>query len=60
MPRDDTTLVDIARAARLVVKFTAEITKEAFFKDLKTQSATLHQLVVIGEAVKRLSSDFRD
>lgn len=59
MPRDDTTLLDIARAARLIVEFTADITKEAFLKDLKTQSATLHQLMVIGEAVKRLSTGFR-
>ncbi|MGH2593303.1 MAG: HepT-like ribonuclease domain-containing protein, partial [Anaerolineae bacterium] len=27
--------------------------------DIKTQSAILHQLMVIGEAVKRLSSEFR-
>jgi uncharacterized protein with HEPN domain len=60
MPRDDTTLLDIARAARLIIEFTAEIDKEAFLKDLKTQSATLHQLMVIGEAVKRLSTQFRD
>jgi uncharacterized protein with HEPN domain len=33
--------------------------KAAFLKDLKTQSATLHQLMVIGAAVKRLSPEFR-
>ena len=33
--------------------------KETFLKDIKTQSAILHQLMVIGEAVKRLSQDFR-
>ena len=31
----------------------------AFEVDLKTQSAVLHQLLVIGEAVKRLSPTFR-
>jgi len=36
------------------------VTKEAFLNDLKTQSATLHQLMVIGEAVRRLSREFRD
>jgi uncharacterized protein with HEPN domain len=30
-----------------------------FFTDLKTQSAVLHQLTVLGEAVKRLSPSFR-
>jgi uncharacterized protein with HEPN domain len=35
------------------------MTKEAFLGDLKTQSAVLHQVPVIGEAVKRLSQAFR-
>ena len=34
--------------------------KAAFDADLKTQSAVLHQLMVIGEAVKRLSPEFRE
>jgi len=33
--------------------------KAAFLQDIKTQSAVLHQLMVMGEAVKRLSQDFR-
>ncbi|MDP9143178.1 MAG: DUF86 domain-containing protein [Actinomycetota bacterium] len=33
---------------------------EAFLIDLKTQSTVLHQVTVIGEAVKRLSQAFRD
>ncbi len=32
--------------------------KETFLKDYKTQSAVLYQMVVIGEAVKRLSHEF--
>jgi uncharacterized protein with HEPN domain len=32
----------------------------AFFGDLKTQSAVLHQLMVLGEAVRRLSPEFRN
>jgi len=59
MHRDETTLVDIAAAARLVLVFTRSMTKDAFFDDVKTQSAVLHQLMIIGEAVKRLSSEFR-
>jgi len=60
MRRDEATLLDIAKAARLVLIFTEGVTKEAFLNDLKTQSATLHQLMVIGEAVRRLSREFRD
>jgi uncharacterized protein with HEPN domain len=48
MARDDATLLDIANAARLVQSFIKGMTKEAFLADLKTQSAVLHQLTVIG------------
>ena len=59
MPRDETTLLDIVHAARLAQEFAAGLSREAFLKDLKTQSAVLHQLLILGEAVKRLSSGFR-
>jgi uncharacterized protein with HEPN domain len=59
MPRDDATLLDILRAARLTVVFKGNLDKSAFLNDLKTQSAILHQLLVLGEAVKRLSEGFR-
>jgi uncharacterized protein with HEPN domain len=36
------------------------MTQEAFLVDLKTQSAVLHQITVIGEAVRRLSQAFRE
>lgn len=59
MPRDEATLLDIVQAARLVIEFKRGMGKPAFLEDAKTQSAILHQLMVIGEAVKRLSQDFR-
>ncbi|HEU4344642.1 MAG TPA: DUF86 domain-containing protein [Candidatus Binatia bacterium] len=59
MSRDDATLLDMLKAARLVVEFKGKLTKKVFLRDVKTQSAILHQLLVIGEAVKRLSEDFR-
>jgi uncharacterized protein with HEPN domain len=59
MPRDEAALVDIARAARLVIEFKHGMDKEAFLGDHKTQSAILHHLMVMGEAVRRLSQDFR-
>jgi len=59
MPRDDATLLDILRAARLAVVFKGDLDQSAFLNDLKTQSAILHQLLVLGEAVKRLSEEFR-
>lgn len=59
MQRDEATLLDIAKAARLVLVFIQGMAKEAFLDDLKTQSSVLYQLIVIGEAVKRLSHEFR-
>lgn len=59
MPRDDAVLLDIAQAARLVVEFIRGMDQETFLDDVKTQSAVLHQLLILGEAVKRLSPEFR-
>lgn len=60
MLRDDTaTLLDLVTAARLAIQFKGSLDQPAFLKDLKTQSAVLHQLLIIGEAAKRLSEAFR-
>jgi len=59
MQRDEATLLDIAQAARSVAAFVSGMAKEDFLKDLKTQSAVLYQLLVVGEAVKWLSGEFR-
>lgn len=59
MSRDEATLLDIARSLRLIIEFTREMNESDFLDDVKTQSAVLHQLLVLGEAVKRLSPEFR-
>lgn len=59
MPRDDAAIVDIIRAVRLMLSFVRGIDKDTFLRDEKTQSAVPHQLLVLGEAVKRISNDFR-
>jgi uncharacterized protein with HEPN domain len=60
MPRDEATLLDAAKAAGLILEFTPGLDKPAFMSDSKTQSAVLHQLLVLGESVKRLSDEFRN
>jgi uncharacterized protein with HEPN domain len=60
MSRDAATLLDIARSAQLIIDFKQGMDKTAFANDLKTQSAIAHQLMVIGEAVKRLSAELHD
>lgn len=59
MLQDSAILLDMLRAARLVVEFRANMGKATFLGDIKTQSAILHQLLVLGEAVKRLSEDLK-
>jgi len=59
LPRDDAHLLDILKAARLVIEFKGAADKAEFLVDAKTQSAILHQLLIIGEAVKRLTPEFR-
>ena len=46
--RDDATLLDLERAARLIIEFTRGLDAEVFLDDVKTQSAVLHQLLVLG------------
>jgi uncharacterized protein with HEPN domain len=60
MGRDEGTLLDIAKAARAILTFVQGLQKEDFLEDFKTQSAVLYQLIVIGEAVKRLSFEWRE
>lgn len=60
MSHDEVILLDIIRAIRLAIEFAQGIDKDSFLRDIKTQSAVLHQLMVMGEAVKRLSMDYRN
>ena len=60
MSRDEATLLDIIKAGRLVIFFVDGLDKPAFFADVKTQSAVLHQLLVLGEAVTRLTVEFQE
>jgi uncharacterized protein with HEPN domain len=58
--RDDVTLLDIAIACRRIEGFLRDVDADTFRTDELRQSAVIHQLLVLGEAVKRLSKEFRD
>ncbi len=60
MRRDDATLLDLLKAARLALVFVGDATLQEFLDDPKTQSAVFHQLLLLGEGAKRLSVQFRD
>jgi uncharacterized protein with HEPN domain len=55
MNRDKEVLLDLIRASRLIVEFCETLNYQTFAEDLKTQSSVLYQIVIIGEAVNRLS-----
>ena len=57
--RDQTTLADIVGAAQLAGECIEGLDRESFLKDRKSQAAVLHQIMLIGEGVRRLSDGFR-
>ncbi|MFL6289455.1 MAG: DUF86 domain-containing protein [Thermoanaerobaculia bacterium] len=59
MSRDDAVLLDMVNAAQRIVEFKQGMDKQGFLQDTKTQSAILHQLMILGEACKRLSLETR-
>jgi uncharacterized protein with HEPN domain len=59
MRRDDATLLDMAEACQRIAKFIAGIDGPTFCASDLLQSAVLHQILIIGEATKRLSQELR-
>ena len=57
--RDLGTVVDVVLACRDIREFVTGLSRDEFLEDKKTRSAVIHQIMVIGEAVKRLSREFR-
>ncbi len=58
-PPDDSWLVDMLEAARLIVTFVQGVSQEEFEGDLMRQSAVHRQLEIMGEAAKQVSPGFR-
>ena len=56
---DEIVRQDIINAGKLILEFIDGFEKRTFVNDRKTRSAVLYQLTVVGEAVKRLSKEFR-
>ncbi len=59
MQRDDSLLLDMFQAARRIAEFMSGMDLEQFRADLKTQSAVIHQFLLLGEISKRLSEPFK-
>lgn len=58
--RDHASVLDIKQASTRARLFVKDISWETFKTDIKTQSAVLYQIAIIGEATKRLSPEFRN
>lgn len=59
MNRDDASVVDIDTAAKRILKFVGNLNETELSDDEEKQSAIIYQLIIIGEATKRLSPKFR-
>jgi uncharacterized protein with HEPN domain len=59
MWKDDATSQDLLLAARAIREFVKGMTHDQFIADFKTQCAVIQQIMVLGEATKRLSQDYR-
>ena len=58
--RDEQSLQDVLRAARQILSYTAGKTRETLASNAMCLDAVLYELVVIGEAARRLSSELRE
>ena len=56
---EDETLLDILDFARLVVGFMGEMTYEQFLASQKDRICVTHEILMLGEACRRLSLNFR-
>lgn len=59
-PRDIAVLMDIASAAERIMAFTEGMDGAIFERDSRTHLAVQHQILVIGEAAKRLPTELQN
>ncbi len=60
MRSDSATVADLIGAAEFILEFASRLDRDAFLSDPKTQPAILYPFLVLGEAVKRLSTGICD
>lgn len=59
MQQDQSYLLDIAKHCQTILRLTANMTEAEFQHDERTQLAILYEITILGEVVKRLSTEFR-
>jgi len=58
MPDDAATVLDVVLACRRIARFIADVDERSFLDDDEKRWAVVSQLLLVGEAVRRLSSEF--
>jgi uncharacterized protein with HEPN domain len=59
MNQDQSYLLDINKLCQTILRLTTNMTKAEFHNDERTQLAILYEITILGEVVKRLSTEFR-
>jgi uncharacterized protein with HEPN domain len=59
MPRDHESLIDIDQAIQRILRYAAGVNRADLEANDEKVSALLYQITIMGEATKRLSSEFR-
>ena len=59
MQRDNVYLLDILEAAKLVIEYASDKSKEGFLKDIQCQDAVVRRFAIIGEATRRISDEMK-
>jgi len=59
MNQDPSYLLDIAKLCQTMLRLTANMTETEFQQDERTQLTILYEITILGEVVKRLSTEFR-
>lgn len=60
MLRDKETLLDIIVAVQKGLQYTQNIDRDILQKNDEKQAAVLYRIIIVGEATKRLSAEFRE
>jgi uncharacterized protein with HEPN domain len=59
MSRDRESLIDIVESIKLIFRYVEGVNFEELATNIEKQDAILRRIIIIGEATKRLSIDFR-
>ncbi len=60
MNQDESYLLDIAKLCQTILRLTHNMSEAEFESDERTQLAISYEITIIGEVVKRLSTEFRN